>query len=124
MKIEEFTYIAIFITVSSSEEAHKIAEALLNQRKVACVNIVAGVSSLFWWQDKLDSVQESLLIVKTKTSQLNEVVRLVKEIHSYAVPEIIALPIVAGNQDYLAWLDKEVEKDPNCEHGSHLITEG
>ncbi len=123
MKIEEFTYIAIFITVGSSEEAHKIAEVLLKQRRVACVNIVAGVSSLFWWQDKLDSAQESLLIVKTKTSQLSEVVRLVKEIHSYDVPEIIALPIVAGNQDYLEWLGKEVEKDPNCEHCNHLTTE-
>ena len=109
MKTEESTYIVIFITVSTSEEAHKIAEVLLNQRRVACVNIVPGVSSLFWWQDKLDSAQESLLIVKTKTSQLNEVVRLVKEIHSYDVPEIIATPIIGGNQDYLEWIDKEVK---------------
>jgi len=62
---------------------------------------VPGVSSLFWWQDKLDSAQESLLIVKTKASLLPEIISLVKGIHSYDIPEIIALPVVGGNQDYL-----------------------
>jgi len=107
--MEEFTYIVLFITASNGEEAHKIAKVLLNQRKVACINIVPRVSSLFWWQDKLDSVQESLLIVKTKASLLPEIINLVKGVHSYEVPEIIALPIVGGNQDYLEWLDKEVK---------------
>jgi len=106
--MEESTNVVIFIT-STDEEAHKIAEVLLNQRKVACVNIVPGVSSLFWWQDKIDSAQESLLIAKTKASQLNELVRLVREIHSYDIPEIIALPIIGGNQDYLEWIGKEVK---------------
>ena len=107
--MEASTYIVLFITASSSEEAHKIAEALLNQRKVACVNIVPKVSSLFWWQNKLDSAQESLLIAKTKASQLNEIVKITKELHSYDIPEIIALPIAGGNQDYLEWIDKEVK---------------
>lgn len=107
--MEELTYIVLFITASNGEEAHKIAEVLLNQRKVACVNIVPTVSSLFWWQDKLDSAQESLLIVKTKASLLPEIVNLVKGVHSYEVPEIIALPIVGGNQDYLEWIGKEVK---------------
>ena len=106
--MEASTNVVIFIT-STDEEAHKIAEVLLNQRKVACVNIVPGVSSLFWWQDKIDSAQESLLIAKTKASQLNELVRLVREIHSYDIPEIIALPIIGGNQDYLEWIGKEVK---------------
>jgi len=108
-KIKETAYIVLFTTASNSEEAHKIAEVLLSQRKAACVNIVSGISSLFWWQDKLDSAQESLLIVKTKASLLNQIVTLVKEIHSYEVPEIIALPIIGGNQDYLEWIDKEVK---------------
>ena len=107
--MKEPAYIVLFITASSSEEAYKIAEVLLNQRKAACVNIVPGVSSLFWWQDKIDSAQESLLIVKTKASLLPEIISLVKGIHSYDVPEIIALPIVGGNQDYLEWIDKEVK---------------
>ena len=108
-KMEESAYIVLFTTASNSEEAHKIAKVLLSQRKAACVNIVPGISSLFWWQDKLDSAQESLLIVKTKASLLNQIVTLVREIHSYEVPEIVALPIIGGNEDYLEWIDKEVK---------------
>ena len=107
--MKDFTHIVIFITIDSSDEAHKIAEALIKQRKAACVNIVPRVKSFFWWQDKIDTAQENMLIIKTKASLLNEIVPLVKEIHSYDVPEIIALPIAGGNQDYLAWIDEEVE---------------
>ena len=107
--MEEGSNVVILITTSSDEEAHKIAEALLNQRKAACVNIVPRVSSLFWWQGSLDSAQESLLIVKTKTLLLNDIVRLVTELNSYDIPEIIALPIIGGNKDYLEWIGKEVK---------------
>ncbi len=101
--------VVLFITTATAKEAQRISRVLIEQRKAACVNIVPRVSSLFWWQDKLDSAQESLLIVKTKASLLNEIVTLVREIHSYDVPEIIALPIVGGNQDYLEWISKEVK---------------
>ncbi|MFC1847451.1 divalent-cation tolerance protein CutA [Chloroflexota bacterium] len=106
--MEDDTGIVIFITTSAGEEAHQIADMLLAQRKVACVNIVPIVNSFFWWQDKVDSDQESLLIIKTKASLLSEIVTLVKKIHSYDVPEIIALPIIGGNPDYLEWMSKEV----------------
>jgi len=101
--------IVILITTGSEEEAHRIADQLLNQRKAACVNIVPRVDSLFWWQGKLDSAQESLLVIKTKTSKLKEITELVKKVHSYEVPEVIALPIVGGNEDYLKWLDTTLE---------------
>jgi periplasmic divalent cation tolerance protein len=97
--------IVVLITTSSEEEAHKIAELLVNRRKAACVNIVPRVDSLFWWKGKLDSARESLLVVKTKASLFPEIISLVKEIHSYEVPEIIALPIIAGSEDYFKWLD-------------------
>ena len=106
--MEENKYVVVLIT-STIEEAPSVAEALLTQRKAACVNILPAVSSLFWWQGRLDSAQENLLVVKTKASLLNEVVELVKELHSYDVPEVIALPIIGGNKDYLEWIDKEVE---------------
>ena len=102
--------VVIFITTSSEEEARKISEALLSRRKAACVNIVPKVDSSFWWQGKLDSARESLLIIKTKASLLSEIIALVKEVHSYEVPEIIALPIIGGNDDYLNWIDAEVGK--------------
>ena len=97
--------IIVFITTGSEEEAHRIAESLVKGKKAACVNIVPRVDSLFWWEGKLDSARESLLLVKTKASLFPEVVELVKRTHSYEVPEIIALPIVAGSEDYVKWLD-------------------
>jgi len=102
--------VVIFITTGTDEEAHKVAEALLKNRDAACVNIVPRISSLFWWHGKLDSAKESLLIIKTKASLLDEVVTLVKEIHSYDTPEIIALPIIGGNLDYLEWIGEEVRQ--------------
>ena len=108
--MKETDKIVILITTGSEEEANKIAELLVNERKAACVNIVPRVDSLFWWEGKLDSAQERLLIVKTKASLFPEIVKLVKRVHSYEVPEIIALPIVGGSEDYLEWLDTSVEQ--------------
>jgi len=97
--------IVVLITTSSEEEAQKIAESLVNHKKAACVNIVPRVDSLFWWEGKLESARESLLVVKTKASLFPAIVEIVKSMHSYEVPEIIALPMIAGNEDYLKWLD-------------------
>jgi periplasmic divalent cation tolerance protein len=97
--------IVVLITAGSEEEAHKIAESLVNEKKAACVNIVPRVDSVFRWKDKLDSARESLLLVKTKASLFSEIVEMVKRMHSYEVPEIIALPIIGGSEDYLEWLD-------------------
>ena len=108
--MKETGQVVVLITTATEEEAHRIAEMLLNQRKVACVNIVPRVDSLFRWQAKLDSPKESLLIIKTRASLLPEIIEMVKKAHSYEVPEIIALPIVGGNEDYLKWLDSEVEE--------------
>lgn len=107
--MKEPSEVVIFVTVAAEEEARGIAERLLNQRKVACVNVVPKVDSMFWWQGNIETEQEKLLIIKTKASLLPEVVRIVKEVHSYEVPEIIALPIIGGNEDYLKWIHSEVE---------------
>lgn len=105
----EFTHVVILVTTPTSDEAELIARVLLKERKAACASIIPGVSSHFWWEDKISSSQESLLVIKTKASLLDEIIRVIKEFHSYEVPEIIALPIIGGNHDYLAWIDKEVE---------------
>jgi periplasmic divalent cation tolerance protein len=97
--------IIVLITAGSEEEAHKIARLLVKQKKAACVNILPGMDSLFRWKGKIDSAREALLLVKTRASLFPEIISLVKEIHSYEVPEIIALPIIAGSEDYLRWLD-------------------
>ncbi len=106
--MKEFAYIVIFITTATAEEAQRIAQVLLKQRKAACVNIIPRVSSFFWWQGSIDSAQESLLVVKSSASLLSDIITLVKEIHSYDTPEIIALPIMGGNQDYLEWIEESV----------------
>lgn len=106
--MEQRNYIVVFITARDAAEAQKIADVLLKGRQAACVNIVPKVNSHFWWQDKLDAAQESLLVVKTKDTLLPDIIKTVREIHSYSVPEIIALPIIGGNPEYLEWLDSEV----------------
>jgi periplasmic divalent cation tolerance protein len=100
-------YLVVFITTSSYEEARKIADALVDLKKAACVNIVPKVNSLFRWKGKIEDVEESLLVVKTRAKLFPDLVSTVKSIHSYEVPEIIALPIIEGNPDYLAWLKEE-----------------
>jgi periplasmic divalent cation tolerance protein len=106
--VEQHNYIVVFITVKDAEEAKKIAATLLKRRQAACVNIIPGVSSHFWWKDKLDKSEESLVIVKSKESLLPDITRSVRKIHSYSVPEIIALPIIGGSREYLEWIDSEV----------------
>jgi periplasmic divalent cation tolerance protein len=99
--------VVVLVTTSTLEEAEKIAGLLLQQRKAACINIVPRVSSAYWWQGKIEKAEESLLIIKTRNELLPELITLIKQAHSYTVPEIIALPIIAGNQVYLNWLDAE-----------------
>ena len=105
--MKQQNYIVVFITAKDPEEAQKIAKVLVKRRQAACVNIVPGVSSHFWWKDKLENADESLLIVKTMESLLPEVIKSVKKIHSNSIPEIIALPIIGGSRDYLEWIDSE-----------------
>jgi periplasmic divalent cation tolerance protein len=97
--------IIVLITTSGIDEAGKISKLLLEKKKAACVNIIPGISSSFWWLNKIEKAPENLLLVKTKASLLNDLIKLVKQNHSYEVPEIIALPIIGGNIDYLNWLN-------------------
>lgn len=106
--MEDARYIVILITSDNIEEADHIAQELLKKKKVACVNIMRGIDSFFWWEGKPDSARENLLIAKTKVALLPDIVALVGKIHSYDVPEVIALPIIGGNQDYLEWIEQSV----------------
>ena len=103
-------YIVIFITAPHKKEATRIAKVLLKHKLVACVNIIENVSSLFWWQGKIDRAKEALLVIKSKKSKLAAIVKLVKSLHSYQVPEIIAIPIIGGEKKYLGWIDECVGK--------------
>jgi periplasmic divalent cation tolerance protein len=101
-------YIVIFVTAKDRHEAEKIAQGLLKAKLIACANIIEGIQSLFWWQGKVDSSQEAMLILKTKKSLFKKIVAKVKSLHTYQTPEIIAMPLVAGSWDYLKWMDSSV----------------
>lgn len=100
-------YIVVFVTAASDKEGEKIAQALLKERLAACVNIVAGVKSVFRWKGEISTEEEVLLIMKTKDRLFEKLKKRVVELHSYEVPEIIASPILAGFEKYLSWLEKE-----------------
>jgi periplasmic divalent cation tolerance protein len=101
-------HIVIFITASKKEEARKIANELIAKKLVACVNIVDRVESHFWWQGKVDNAKEVLLIAKSRKDKFAKIVKSVKSVHSYDVPEIIAMPIIAGYKPYLRWINDSI----------------
>lgn len=94
----------VLITAGSGEEALKISKALVDEHLAACVNMVPGIRSIFFWEGKTQDAGETLLIGKSRKPLLEKLVRRVKSLHSYSVPEIIAVPIVGGSQDYLSWV--------------------
>lgn len=103
-------YIVVFITTPSFEEAKKIANYLVENKTAACVNIVEKVSSTFFWQGNIENYEESLMIIKTKRNLFGKLKEEVKKLHSYSVPEIIAMPIIEGSEDYLNWIDEALER--------------
>ncbi|RNC83900.1 MAG: divalent-cation tolerance protein CutA [Balneola sp.] len=99
----------IYITTSSKEEARKIGRDLVEKRLAACVNIVDGMESIFWWEGKIEESNECVLIAKTAYSKVRALTDRVKELHSYDCPSVVSLTITEdeGNKDYLDWLIKE-----------------
>jgi len=100
--------IVVFITTASREEAERIGRMLVERRLAACVNIVPAVTSFFWWEGRIASESETLMIVKTSRGRFGDLSAAVSAQHSYSVPEIIALPIIDGVPAYLAWLKENL----------------
>lgn len=88
-------------------EGERLARALVEERLAACVNLIAPVQSVYRWEGKLEQSEEQLLIIKTHRRLFAGLEKRVRELHSYAVPEIVALPIIEGSQDYLRWLSEQ-----------------
>jgi periplasmic divalent cation tolerance protein len=96
----------VLVTCASAAEARRIARAVVEARLAACVNILPGVvSSVYRWKGKVESAREHLLLIKTSRKHLAKLQAAVERIHSYDVPEFLAVPIAAGSLAYLAWLD-------------------
>ena len=101
-------YVVMLVTAPSVASARKIARALLDARAAACVNIVPRIESHYRWQGKIESTHEVLLLIKTAQVKTAQVTRLVRHIHPYQVPEIIALPISHGLPAYLRWIEENL----------------
>jgi periplasmic divalent cation tolerance protein len=99
----------VLVTCPTLAVARKIARAVVQKRLAACVNVVFGaVESFYTWKGKLETAREHLLLIKTTIAQLRQLEREVKRLHTYDIPEFIALPIDKGSAEYLSWLDENV----------------
>ena len=101
--------IVVLVTTSSEDEARKIANQLVGDKLIACANIVSTVDSIFHWKGELCNEGEALIIMKSVQENVDQIIEKVQSLHSYSVPEIIALPILAGSKDYLKWLRDETD---------------
>jgi len=101
-------YIIVFVTARNKAEGRMIANGLLEDKLIACANLIKGVESFFCWKGKVDRSKEVMLVIKTQQELFSQVVAKVKKLHSYETPEIIAFPIVAGDKAYLKWIDESV----------------
>ncbi len=97
-------FILVLVTTANKEEAEKIAQKLLGNKLIACANIISPITSYFHWSGKIDCAEECLVVMKSRMNLFGELVECVKGLHSYEVPEVLALPIVAGSESYLGWM--------------------
>ncbi len=100
-------YVVVLIT-TPKDKGQELADFIVKNKLGACVNVVPSVNSTYWWKGNIEKDEESLLVVKTTTTRLSLLIEQVKEVHPYTVPEIIALPIVGGNEDYLHWIGESI----------------
>jgi periplasmic divalent cation tolerance protein len=102
----------IFITAPEGVEAARIAEAIVEERLAACVNILRGVESIYRWEGKVTRDREALMIIKSTAERYEELERRVKELHSYTTPEVVAFAIERGSEQYLGWIRDSTAEGP------------
>lgn len=97
-------YQVVLVTAPDAEVGRKVAQKVLEEKLVACVNIVPQIESMYWWEGKIDSSNEVLLVMKTLTAHIKDLETAVIAAHPYDTPEFVVLPITAGSQKYLSWI--------------------
>ncbi len=105
--------IVVLSTFASAEEARRVARALVEKRLAACVNVIPGVRSVYRWKDAIEDEEEVLLVIKSSRVLLQELTDEIERLHSYEVPEVIALQVVDGAERYLAWMNRELAHKPS-----------
>lgn len=101
--------IVVFSTCDSEEQAGRIARELVEQKLAACVNILPGARSVYRWKGQMEDSAEWLLIIKSRRDLMDKLRAAIGKIHTYEVPELLAVPVVDGSENYLAWLDRELD---------------
>jgi periplasmic divalent cation tolerance protein len=101
----------VYMTAPSREEALAIGRALVESRLAACVNVLDSASSIYWWNGEMQEATEAVLIAKTRHNLVTQLVAKAKELHSYELPAISALPVLKGNGDFLNWVESETLQD-------------
>lgn len=102
-------FLVVMVTCDKASEARRIARALVSSRTAACASVYPRGESLYWWRGRIESAREHLLLAKTRRRLLPRLVRTVRALHSYEVPEIVALPLAGGSRPYRAWLERELK---------------
>ncbi|NLE01031.1 MAG: divalent-cation tolerance protein CutA [Fibrobacter sp.] len=100
-------FVLLYITTKNREQARSIGCVLLESHLVACINIIDGMQSVYWWNNQICEDTEAILIAKTRETNTDAVISRVKELHTYSCPCIVSLPILNGNPDYLKWLEEQ-----------------
>jgi periplasmic divalent cation tolerance protein len=105
--------VVVYITAKDREQAKSLGLALVSKQLAACVNIIDGMQSIYWWEGKLEEASEAILIAKTTEAALPSLTALVKALHSYSCPCVVSYAITGGNPDYLAWITENVKPAPS-----------
>lgn len=103
-------YRTVYITASSKDEARKIGRELVAGRLAACINILDGMNSMYWWDGQIQDDQEAVLLAKTTRERVAELIDKVRQLHSYDTPCVVTWPILEGNPDYLTWIQDETRR--------------
>ena len=105
--------VVVLSTCASAAEAESMARALVEKRLAACVNVIAGVRSVYRWKDAIEQEEEALLVIKSSRELVEELRAEIERLHSYEVPEVIVLAVVDGSERYLAWMNRELAHKPS-----------
>jgi len=105
----ENQYIQVFVSCASREEAKSLVDALLNDQIIACAQILPGIESFYRWQGQTERAEECLLLLKSQSDKFPAIERTIKALHSYDVPEILAMPVTAGSTAYLKWINEQIK---------------
>jgi len=101
-------YIQVLTTTATKADAQAIATAVVGKRLAACAQVIGPIISTYWWQGQIEMAEEWLCVMKSRQDLYEELERVIRQVHPYDVPEILAVPVVLGSQDYLEWMDREL----------------